>query len=232
MKEYWKKFAAFVDERNTRERVLIFATTIVLVVAFLNAVLLAPIAAQQQRITQQSKNVQAEMAKLAGQVQSLVRQSGTDPDAGMKAKLAELQSRQSTLQRQIEQQSAELVAPDKMASVLEKILANNPSIQLVEAKTLPRTAVTMSKGSAKPAESSATKPAAGEDKKPGEIYRHGMEVTLRGSYLNLLGYLKDIEALPVRMFWERISLSADDYPAITMKIVVYTISLDKDWLTV
>ena len=55
---------------------------------------------------------------------------------------------------------------------------------------------------------------------------------MRGAYLDLLAYLKEIESLPVRMFWDSVSLSAAAYPAVTMRLVVYTISLEKVWLTV
>ena len=55
---------------------------------------------------------------------------------------------------------------------------------------------------------------------------------MRGSYLDLLAYLKQIESLPVRMFWDKLSLSVTTYPMVTMRLVVYTISLEKVWLTV
>ena len=232
MKDIWKKFAALIDARNTRERALLFATTIVVTAMLMESLLLAPVSAQRTRIIQETQGDQAEIVKLAAEVQALVRDRGGDPDASLKARLAELQSRQTALQRQIEAQSAELVAPERMTAVLERILANNPDVQLIEVKSLPRTSVNISREPVKPGPAGEAKPAAPEARKQAEIYRHGVQVTLRGSYLNLLAYLKEIESLPLRMFWEQMSLTVGAYPAVTLRVVVYTISLDKVWLTV
>jgi MSHA biogenesis protein MshJ len=235
MKEYWRKFASIIDQRSTRERVLILVTSSLVVLVLLQALLLAPNGAARKRIVQETRNDQAEMGKTAAQVHSLVRDKTTDPDAAMKARLAELELRQAALQRQIDAQSAELVPPERIRAVLDKILANNSRLQLIEMKTLPRVSISVDKEAAtgdKGAQARDSKPAPADERKAAEIYRHGVEVTMRGSYLDLLAYLRAIESLQARMFWDRVNLSVTAYPTVTMRLVVYTISLDKIWLTV
>lgn len=235
MNEYWKKFASVIDERSTRERVLILVTASVVTLVLLQGLLLAPVGAARKRIVQETQNDQAEMGKMAAQVQTLVRNRATDPDAAMKTRLAELEVRQAVLQRQIDEQSAELVPPEKIRAVLDKILANNPRLQLIEMKTLPRISISVEKEAAtgdKGGQARESKPASADEMKAAEIYRHGVEVTMRGGYLDLLAYLQEIESLQVRMFWDKVNLSVTTYPTVTMRLVVYTISLDKIWLTV
>ena len=235
MNAYWKQFAGMIDVRNTRERVLILLTSSVVVYMLMESLLLGPVLAERNRLVKETQNDQAEMTKMAAQVQTLVRDKAADPDVILKRRLAELTARQAELQRRIDAQSAELVPPQKMPAVLEKILANNPRLQLIEVKTLPRVSISIEKPAA-PGEQGAQgrepKAAAVDEKNPNEIYRHGVEVTMRGSYLDLLAYLMQIESLPVRMFWDKLSLSVTVYPSVTMRLVVYTISLDKAWLTV
>lgn len=235
MKAYWMRFAGLIDERTLRERALIWVTASAVVYMLLQSLLLAPVLAERRRLVQETRNDQAEISKLAVQLQTLARDKSADPDALLKARLAELGDRQAQLQRQIDAQSAELVSPEKMSAVLEKILANNPRLQLMEVKTLPRASISMGKDSApgEPAgQGRELKTPAADEKKPNEIYRHGVEVTMRGGYLDLLAYLEQIESLPVRMFWDKVSLSVTTYPSVTMRLVVYTISLEKVWLTV
>lgn len=235
MNEYWRKFASLIDERSTRERVLIWVTSSMVALVLLQALLLAPVGVARKRIIQETQNDQTEMGKMAAQVHTLVRDKAADPDAAMKARLAELEARQAALQRQIDEQSAELVPPERIRAVLDKILASNPRLQLVEMKTLPRIAISIEKEAAtgeKGGQARDPKPASADERKAGEIYRHGVEVTMRGSYLDLLAYLQEIESLQVRMFWDKLSLSVTTYPTVTMRLVVYTISLDKVWLTV
>ena len=66
----------------------------------------------------------------------------------------------------------------------------------------------------------------------GQIYRHGVEITVSGSYLDLLAYLKDLEKLPSQLYWGRLELSALAYPQVTLKLSVYTLSLNLAWLVV
>jgi MSHA biogenesis protein MshJ len=232
---YWRRFASLIDERTVRERVLILVTSIVVVYMLMQSLLLGPVLAEQRRLVQETRSDQAESGKMAAQLQTLARDKSADPDAPLKTRLAELGDRQAQLQRQIDAQSAELVPPEKMPAVLEKILANNPGLQLIEVKTLPRVSISLEKESVPgvPAgQGSEPKTPAADEKKPNQIYRHGVEVTMRGSYLDLLAYLVQIESLPVRMFWDKLSLSMTTYPTVTMRLVVYTISLEKVWLTV
>jgi MSHA biogenesis protein MshJ len=235
MKALWKKFADAIDGRNARERALILAATSAVVFMLMDALLLGPVLAERKRMVQETLNDQAEVGKTAAQVQTLNREKGADPDVALKSKLADLAVRQAALQRQIDAQSAELVPPEKMSAVLEKMLANNPRLQLIEVKTLPRVAISMEKEPA-PARQGGqardAKPVRADEKNSSEMYRHGVEVSMRGGYLDLLAYIQEIESLPVRMFWDRVSLSAAAYPTVTMRLVVYTISLEKVWLTV
>jgi MSHA biogenesis protein MshJ len=66
----------------------------------------------------------------------------------------------------------------------------------------------------------------------GTIYRHGVEITLAGNYLDLLAYLRDLEKQQSQMYWGKLDLSVASYPTATLKLSVYTVSLDLAWLIV
>lgn len=230
MKALWKKFTEAIDARNTRERALILAAASAVTFVLMESLLVGPVFTARKRLILETRNDQVEVSKMVEQVRTLMLARGVDPDSALKSKLAELKSRHTALQSQIDRQASDLVSADKMSAVLERMLANNARLQLIEVKTLPRTAIGAANeaGSARPSPGQA--PAAAGD--PPAMYRHGVEISMRGGYLDLLAYLKEIESLPVRMFWESVSLSAAAYPAVTMRLVVYTISLEKVWLTV
>ncbi|MBC7957684.1 MAG: hypothetical protein H7Y33_17680, partial [Cytophagales bacterium] len=61
------------------------------------------------------------------------------------------------------------------------------------------------------------------------LYRHGVEVTLRGNYADLLAYLNTLEHLPRRVYWGELKINAQDSPSVVMTLTVYTISLEKTW---
>jgi MSHA biogenesis protein MshJ len=64
------------------------------------------------------------------------------------------------------------------------------------------------------------------------MYRHGIELTVAGQYLDLLNYLAAIEKLPVKIFWGGLSIDATQYPRSLLKLTVYTLSPEKKWLQI
>ena len=64
------------------------------------------------------------------------------------------------------------------------------------------------------------------------IYQHGIEIRMAGSYNDLLNYLAELERMPQRLMWNSVSLTVEKYPRNIMVLRVYTLSLDRSWLTV
>ena len=103
-----------------------------------------------------------------------------------------------------------------MAQILEKMLARTSRVQLVKLQTLPVSHLIEREKS---------------DNGP-NVYKHGIEMTLQGRYLDLLDYLRRMETLPWQMFWARAHMDANDYPDVRITVTVFTLSLDKHWLVV
>ena len=57
-------------------------------------------------------------------------------------------------------------------------------------------------------------------------------VQRRGGFLDLLGYLRELEKLPVKIYWDKLDLTVLDYPVSQMTLVVNTIGLDPAWMKI
>jgi MSHA biogenesis protein MshJ len=155
-----------------------------------------------------------------------------------------------------------MVPPAKMQGFLERLMAKNGAVELVGLRTLPVTLVgapmapagppapTVPKPDAVPASVQATIQAVAAGAAPAAapaapatvpreeaaaadgIYQHGIEIRLAGSYGDLLKYVEDIERSPQRVMWHSLGLAADKYPRNILVLRVYTLSLDRKWLTV
>ena len=64
------------------------------------------------------------------------------------------------------------------------------------------------------------------------MYRHGIEITVSGSYLKMLTYVGQLERLPAKIMWGNMDLQAAAYPVVTLKITLYTLSPEKTWLLI
>ena len=65
-----------------------------------------------------------------------------------------------------------------------------------------------------------------------QIYKHGILIELRGSYAATLQYLRMLESLPWKFYWEAMRFEMDEYPVARIIIVINTLSLNKEWVRV
>lgn len=237
LKRYWKLLSDRVDALSLRERAMVFAAAVVTLVALVNLLLLDPVSAKQKKMSQQIKLQQAKMKEIQANIQVLAAAQGSDPDAASKARLAQLKRQIEELNARLESTQQSLVPPEKMAAVLEDILRRDRQLQLVSLKTLPTTGL---KELAAPAVTVPTaqlganqppaKPAASSMQN--SIYRHGVEITVQGSYADLLHYLAQLEDVSWQMYWGKVTLAVGDYPTAKLTLTLYTLSLDKAWLSI
>lgn len=56
------------------------------------------------------------------------------------------------------------------------------------------------------------------------VYRHGVELVLNGSYPALMSYLERMQNYPKRLFWSEAQLTTPDYPEVTLRVIIHTLS--------
>lgn len=232
MKQYWIKLAGRIDVMSLRERALIFLMAAVVLVALINSLLLDPLRQKEARLSQQLKQDQDSIAAIHAQVQSLVQARGNDPAAAGRDRQKALQQKIDRADKELKAMQKGLVQPGQMTAVLEDILQRDGQLQLVSLKTLPVGDVL--DGAAAKDKPAADQGAAPETKKAaaGQVYKHGVELVVRGSYADLQHYLARLEGLPWQMFWGRAELKAEEYPQSVLTLTLYTLSLDKTWLSI
>lgn len=215
MKALLARYAARIDAATLRERVLVFVAAAFLLGFAVHSALLQPMRARQQKAVAQLQANQAETKKLQDALEASVRGAAQDPDAAMRARDKALRGALADLNSRIAKEQRRFTPPENMRSVLEELLEKNRRLSLVDLRTLPAVPLTV-------------RGAAGT---PG-LYRHGVELALRGSYGDLYDYLRVLEGLPTQLYWGRADLEVDQHPSITLKLVLYTVSFDRAWLIV
>ena len=167
----------------------------------------------------------------------LLKTRNADPDAMNRQRLEQLNQQLAASGERIAQFQSAMVPPERMQAFLENVLRQNRNLELMGFKTLPVLPVGTSApaGRTETSGDSAAPAATSQQVTPAAavsgIYQHGMEITLAGSYNDLLAYLTELEKTPQRVMWNSVSLTAN-YPRSVLTLRVYTLSLDKHWLTV
>jgi MSHA biogenesis protein MshJ len=216
-----------IDSMALRERVMFFGAVALVLMTLLQVFLLNPLLSRRTQLSSQIAQQDDETKAIQAQIQSLVRPDMPDQDALNRDKLKSLREQMSQLDRELEQQQRQFVAPAKMAAMLQDMIGKNRKLQLVSLRNLPGGSVSES-GAGGPASAAAGGARAGGGR---EIFRHTIELSVRGSYSDLLDYLTALEHLPVHLFWDGFELTAQ-YPQSVLKLTIYTLSPEKSWLTV
>lgn len=258
MKQKIRQLAERIDALSLRERAFIFMTSALLLIVLLNVFLLDPQFAKQKLLAEQIKQEQSKLVEIQALIRQKVAVGSIDPDAVDRARLNTLKQQYLAMQSGLLEIQKGLISPDKMAGVLEDILRRHGRLHLTALKTLPVT--NLNDAVIEDEKSSAGKNvadkiisgtnvikdiAAGKpisaaddtvnDKKTaavvdGEIYKHGVEITVQGEYLDMMNYMRELEAMPWQVFWGKARLNVDEYPQATLVLTLYTLSLDKKWL--
>jgi MSHA biogenesis protein MshJ len=250
MKRRWLQFKTRVEALQPRERIMAFGAAVVVLVFLANTLVFGPLSRKETELRSTLQTQRAIVDGVAADIAGKARAYGIDPNEALRKRLGELRAETARTSDELRAMQKGLVPPERIAPLLESILRANGRLKLVSLKTLPVT--TLADGAAPapgaptptaaapatPAAPAPAPPAAAPQnpavppvvKSPDLLYRHGVELTVRGSYLDMVDYMQALETLPTQLFWGKAQLDAEDYPNVRLTLTLYTLSLDQKWM--
>lgn len=212
-----------IDALSLRERAMVFVAAAAAILFVVYSLMLGPLFAKEKTMRTQIAQVRNNISGIDGEISAKLAGFSMDPDAPNRARLAAVRTEIETLGGKLRALEQGLVAPEKIAPLLETILAANGRLTLVSMKTLPATAVAEASYNPAPA-STATGGAAAL------LYRHGVQVTVRGNYLDMINYMNALETMPIQLLWSSAALDVEAYPNSRLTLTLHTLSLDRKWM--
>jgi MSHA biogenesis protein MshJ len=213
LKKQFQRFANRIDAMSLRERAMIFITLLVALYFLAVNVLFGPLNVERDRLQQQVNQKRQETQALELQVQALVG-TGEHPDAAKRNKLEALRESLKTMDTDLVRVTAGLVPPKEMTRLIEQMLLKNRGLQVMRVESIPATPLLEG----------------GAGVTGTMVYKHGMHVEVKGGYLEILRYLKSLEALPWKVFWGKATLKTEKYPDSRVSLVIYTLSTHEAWI--
>lgn len=213
-----------IDTLSLRERAMVFVAAAAAILFVVYSLMLGPLFAKENTLRAQIAQVRNNISGIDGEISAKLQGFSIDPDAPNRARLAAVKADIDTLGGKLRALEQGLVAPEKIAPLLETILAANGRLTLVSMKTLPAAAVAEASLNATPSATPAgSAPAA-------LLYRHAVQVTVRGNYLDMINYMHALETLPTQLLWSSAALEVEDYPNSRLTLTLHTLSLDRKWM--
>jgi MSHA biogenesis protein MshJ len=170
---------------------------------------------------------ESELAQVIAQTAALAEQK-RQRDAQISAALETARRDVGDVSAQLAEFERTLVPARRMTEFLRGLMPGT-GIEMVALKTLPPAPLVQREAKAAATEKGAAKPG---EAGAANLYKHGVEITLSGTYPALLDYLARLEASPQKVLWGRLDLKVEKHPKTELKLVLYTLSLDPAWLAV
>lgn len=217
------------DARALRERALLAAAGAAAVFMLCDALWLAPAlrawnSAQAQR---QAADTQAAALQTAAR---RVAEQQAARQRGLQAELDALRLRVRGSQAWMRDFEATLVGPERMLPLLEQMLARHGQVRVRALKSLGHTDLLAGTGGADaPARAASRAPTTAA---PPALYRHGIELTLEGSFGDLMNYVAALEATPQRLLWGAMSFRVEQHPRAVLTLQLYTLSRERHWIEI
>lgn len=210
------------DALNERERIAIMLLSVVAIFIVCFELILSPINSKNTIIDNQLRGLQNQISQVEKQTQTLKTKKNLDPDFYENQKIKLLDEQLTSLNVHLKEKMHGLIEPKQMAQVLEVVLTQNTDLKLQRVESLQ--AQSLSSIFEKKTESA--------EKEDLGIYRHGLQIEFKGSYLSTLKYLKALDDLPWNFYWDVLELNVDKYPVSTIVITVHTLSFNERWIGV
>ena len=201
------------ESLTSREKIMVAAAFAAILWGGLNKLIIQPNLIRQNQLTQELASLQSQLSSTQQAEDHLLNNSQVDPNQLNRENLNDFKIRFEQQLNKIKIGNKRFVSPQLMAKALRDVLLQNYQLKLVKLDTLPASPLTGT------AQSYA-------------VYQHGLAITFSGRYFDTLEYLQSLEALPWRFYWDSIAYKVKEYPDAEITIKVYTLSFEKDWLSV
>lgn len=217
---------------SKREQVIILLALFLIPVYLFAELFFLPAQKEKRQLTAQYQTTQQSVAETTLQLIELEAALSDDPDQAQRQRHTVLQEQIASFDQSLQNNLSGLVPAPQMATLLRVMLSEHTGLTLISLKNRIPQSLVVEEVAAQggDGESSEEEEQALQPNAP-VLYQHGIELQLSGSYLDMLNYLRQLQSLPQRLFWQSVDIEmSDHYPRAHVVLNVYTLSFQEGWI--
>ena len=200
-----------------------------------------PLAQRLRQLESERQSAETRRLEARTALAELQARAAVDPDLALRQALLAAQAVRDGQLDALTRETAALIDPPRMQQVLQDLLQTRPGLRLLglESFSAPLALPAPPPADGPPPVAAVPANARAAAAPAPILYRHGMRLTLEGSYFELRDYLQDIERQSLaqggrRLFWERLDYQVGEAGPGKARIVLelYTLSREAGWVGV
>jgi MSHA biogenesis protein MshJ len=217
MNRYLKTNADKFDALSLRERFLSGFTVLVVISLAWWYFYAEPVMLETKILSDENSKIGIEVDRTRASIQDIRNTIAAGVNKDKEFKLSQLEKALAAVEERLRLKTIELIDPEKMFHLMTQLIYRESRLKLLSLK----------RREVKPAIELNQ-----EQQEDAGIYRHVLEVNFSGKFTDILKYMQSLEALDWKLIWDEIEIVSDEYPVITVKVVISTLSTRKEWVGV
>jgi MSHA biogenesis protein MshJ len=202
---------------SLRERFLFGATILVVLSLGWWHLFAKPVMLETDNLVAENTKIRIEVNQTRAEIKTIRNTIAAGVNREKEVKLGQLTRALEAVEDRLRLKTIELIDPEKMFQLMSQLIYRDSGLKLLSLK----------RREVKPAISLSEEQQEGAD-----IYRHVLEVKFSGKFRDILVYMQSLEALDWKIIWDEIEIVSNEYPLITVKVVISTLSTRKEWVGV
>lgn len=207
------------DALTLRERLLILITVLAFILLPGYVLLIEPVLIEQQTLNLQEQRLERSNHEKRQDIQTLQAMPGKDPNNELAIRISELQQQLANQQTSVEADSQWLLSPDQVPALLSSLVKEQAGVRLVSLNKSQASPVLLKQAD----KSAPSKTLAG-------LYRHPLQLVLKGESSALLAYLNQLEQLPQQLFIDQVQWQYGKAENAEMMIELHSLGTSPAWL--
>ena len=236
MMRYWQRSQVWINRLRVRERVLLFIAMVAILVLVTDIFFVAKLTEQQKQLTTLIKREEADHAGRSEHLQTPQQKQENERIAILDAAILKLQIDAENTDLDIAAKTAITSSSGEtgeLSAVLARVLKRNDRVKLVRllsaggeavTPTLPGANTGTQAGNAVAAQSQSPVTAPLSFSPPIALQRNALDITLSGSYLDIMDYLRALETAMPSLRWGSLKFLTTTVPSqMTIRVVLVAV---------
>ena len=206
------KLIVWLNARSLRERLILAGASLAIPLLLWNAALMEPLEARRLEADNRIASLELEIQQLEQQTEKLASELSIDLDVENRARKDNLLSSLDRLRGVVDTRTDDLIPPVEMTRVLKQMLIKTVGLRLVRLENLPVEPLF------------ETPEELGVETEGGDLFKHGVVIEVLGDFPTTVRYLREIEQLPRRFYWESLDYEVLEYPIARVTLTLRSLS--------
>ena len=206
------KLIVWLNARSLRERVILAAASLAIPLMLWNAALMEPLELRRVESDKRIASLELEIQQLERQTEEFASELSIDLDAENRARKDNLLDSLDRLRGVVDTRTEDLIPPAEMTRVLKEMLTKTEGLRLVRLENLPVEPLF------------ETPEELDVEMEGGDLFKHGVVIEVLGDFPSTVRYLREIEQLPRRFYWETLDYEVVEYPTARVTLTLRSLS--------